>query len=216
MTLSPAGEDTVAVTVTDPVGAPVLEAKSLRLRPFSVGSRQAARTARPPLHHLEWIPSPATDTAPGSWTIAPRADLSAFAESLDAAADTPRTVVIRWGEGAQDPDTGNTADHARRAVHRALALVRGWLADDRWAASRLAFLTTGAVATRLDEAVADAAAAAVWGLVRTAQAENPDRFLLMDRDPSDGETDADAVVRLALATGSPRPPYATAGQWCRA
>ncbi|WP_405842656.1 SDR family NAD(P)-dependent oxidoreductase [Streptomyces platensis] len=201
VTLSPAGEDTVAVTVTDPVGAPVLEAKSLRLRPFSVGSRQAARTARPPLHHLEWIPSPATDTAPGSWTIAPRADLSAFAESLDAAADTPRTVVIRWGEGAQDPDTGNTADHARRAVHRALALVRGWLADDRWAASRLAFLTTGAVATRLDEAVADAAAAAVWGLVRTAQAENPDRFLLMDRDPSDGETDADAVVRLALATG---------------
>ncbi|MFF9351722.1 SDR family NAD(P)-dependent oxidoreductase [Streptomyces sp. NPDC014734] len=201
VTLSPVGENAVAVTVTDPAGAPVLEAKSLRLRPFSVGGPRPATTAGPPLYHLEWMPSPTTGTAPGSWAFAPRADLSALADSLDADDGTPPTVVIRWDEEARDPDTDNTADQVHRAVHRALALVRRWLADDRWAASRLAVLTTGAVATGPDEAVADAAAAAVWGLVRTAQAENPDRFVLMDRDPSDSGTDEGDDVRLALATG---------------
>ncbi|WUB78413.1 SDR family NAD(P)-dependent oxidoreductase [Streptomyces platensis] len=207
VTLSLEGEEAVAVTVTDPAGAPVFEATSLRLRPFSVEGRQLATTNGAPLYHLDWIPSPVTDTAPGSWAFAPGADLPALAASLGAEAGTPGTVVVRWEEAAQnpeDPHIGNSADHAHRAVHQALALLRRWLADDRWAASRLAVLTTGAVATGPDEAVADAAAAAVWGLVRTAQAENPDRFVLVDRDPSDGPTDEEDAVRLALATGEPQ------------
>ena len=202
--LSPVGEDTVAVTVTDPVGAPVAAVESLRLRPFTMDSAPAATANRPPLHHLDWTPAPVTDDEEGSRAIVPHTDLSAFAESLDAGAETPRTVVLRWGAGPGDPDSGNTAEHARHAVHRALGLVRSWLADDRWTASRLAFLTTGAVAAFPGEAVTDAAAAAVWGLVRTAQTENPDRFLLIDHDPADGDADHDAAVRTALATGEPQ------------
>ncbi len=60
------------------------------------------------------------------------------------------------------------------------------------AGTSLAFLTRGAVALADDEP-ADPAAAAVWGLVRSAQAEHPDRFLLLD---SDG-TDASLAARAA-------------------
>ncbi|WP_433796196.1 SDR family NAD(P)-dependent oxidoreductase [Actinoplanes sp. CA-252034] len=47
--------------------------------------------------------------------------------------------------------------------------------------SRLVFVTRRAVAVG-DEDVLDVAGAAVWGLVRSAQSENPDRFVLVDVD----------------------------------
>ena len=46
----------------------------------------------------------------------------------------------------------------------------------------LVLLTRGAVAATPGEAVDDLAGAAVWGLVRSAQTEEPGRFLLLDTD----------------------------------
>ncbi|MBB4911537.1 acyl transferase domain-containing protein [Actinophytocola algeriensis] len=62
----------------------------------------------------------------------------------------------------------------RAATTRALAIVREALDDDRFSASRFVFTTCGD----------DPAAAAVQGLVRAAQAEHPDRFVLVDLDPA--------------------------------
>ncbi|MGW0218737.1 SDR family NAD(P)-dependent oxidoreductase, partial [Micromonospora chokoriensis] len=59
---------------------------------------------------------------------------------------------------------------------------------------RLAVVTSGAVASGPDDAVTDLAGAAVWGLVRSAQTENPGRFLLVD-------TDGDDHLGAVLATG---------------
>jgi hypothetical protein len=66
----------------------------------------------------------------------------------------------------------------RALTRRVLALIRAWLADDRFARSRLVVATCGAVGER----PVDLAGAAVWGLVRAAQAEHPGRFLLADLD----------------------------------
>jgi acyl transferase domain-containing protein/acyl carrier protein len=99
----------------------------------------------------------------------------------------PGDVVIEHLAGA-----GDIPDAARETAHRALALCQQWLTDDR--PERLVLVTTGAVAVEPDEDVTDVAAAAVWGLVRTAQSEHPDRFTLVD-------TDDDATVRTAVATG---------------
>ncbi|WP_203969322.1 SpnB-like Rossmann fold domain-containing protein, partial [Sphaerisporangium melleum] len=85
----------------------------------------------------------------------------------------------------------------REAVHVVLDLLQRWLAEDKLASSRLVFLTRGAVAVGADE-VPDAALAAVWGLVRAAQAEQPDRFVLIDVDE---DTPAADVITRALATG---------------
>ncbi|MGW5886708.1 SpnB-like Rossmann fold domain-containing protein, partial [Streptomyces koyangensis] len=79
-------------------------------------------------------------------------------------------------EGADVP----AATHERAA--QALALAQEWLADERFADARLVFLTRGAVSARPGERVDDLPAAAVWGLVRATQSENPARFALLDLD----------------------------------
>ncbi|HET6501026.1 MAG TPA: type I polyketide synthase, partial [Amycolatopsis sp.] len=79
---------------------------------------------------------------------------------------------------------------AREYAHRVLGLLQRWVADARFAPARLAVVTHGAPAD-------DPAQAAVWGLVRSAQAEHPDRFVLVD-------TDDDSLVGMAAATGEPQ------------
>lgn len=74
------------------------------------------------------------------------------------------------------------ADEAHAVAQRTLEVVQGWMADDRLRSSRLVLVTQGAVAVEVGESVADPAQAVVWGLVRSAQAENPDRLVLVDLD----------------------------------
>ncbi|WP_344319586.1 type I polyketide synthase, partial [Streptomyces yatensis] len=76
-----------------------------------------------------------------------------------------------------------------------------WLNDDRFTNSRLVLLTSGAVAAGADEPVADLVHAAVWGLARSAESENPGRFVLVDVD---GAADSLRAVPDALASGEPQ------------
>ncbi|MFF1909656.1 type I polyketide synthase, partial [Kitasatospora sp. NPDC058218] len=99
----------------------------------------------------------------------------------------------------------------RGVLNEALTSVREWLAPaDRPAAERLVVVTRGAVPGHRDGSVTDLAGAAVWGLIRSAQAEHPDRIVLVDTDPDsepdpDPDTDADDdLVAAAVATGEPQ------------
>jgi acyl transferase domain-containing protein/acyl-CoA synthetase (AMP-forming)/AMP-acid ligase II/acyl carrier protein len=105
-------------------------------------------------------------------------------------------------------DGGNLPGSAVAMTGRALGLLQGWLADDRLSGRRLVLLTRGAVAAAPGEGVADLAGAALWGLVRTAQAEHPDQPIgLIDTDESPASRQAlDAAVlsgqsQLALRDG---------------
>ena len=82
-----------------------------------------------------------------------------------------------------------------------LELVQGWLAGEAFGASRLVVVTRGAVAVVPGEDVPDLAGAAVWGLVRSAQTENPGRLVLLDVD--DGRVGG-GRGGAALATGEPQ------------
>ncbi|MGO4428906.1 hypothetical protein AB4Z54_61805, partial [Streptomyces sp. MCAF7] len=84
---------------------------------------------------------------------------------------------------------------------RILGLIQAWAADDRFAHSRLAFITRGAIAVDEGTPVRDLGGAAVWGLVRSAQAEHPDRFLLVDVDEREASRSA---LPVALASGEPQ------------
>ncbi|WP_413101306.1 type I polyketide synthase [Streptomyces sp. Inha503] len=106
-------------------------------------------------------------------------------------------VAGRGGFG----ECSSSADTAHRATAEALSLLQRWLADDRFTNSRLVVLTSGAVAAGADEPVADLAHAAVWGLVRSAESENPGRFVLVDVD---GAADSLTAVPDALASGEPQ------------
>ncbi|WUL65274.1 SDR family NAD(P)-dependent oxidoreductase [Amycolatopsis sp. NBC_00345] len=82
-------------------------------------------------------------------------------------------------------------------VRQVLSRIREWLGANADASTRLAVITHRAVGTMPEEDVADLAGASVWGLVRTAQAEYPGRFVLVD---TDDEASSVAVLPLALAT----------------
>jgi hypothetical protein len=69
---------------------------------------------------------------------------------------------------------------AREAAGRVLELMQQFLAEEQLCCSRLVLMTRGAVAAGPWEGVADLAGAAVWGLVRSAQAENI--FTLLDQE----------------------------------
>ncbi|QYN22239.1 SDR family NAD(P)-dependent oxidoreductase [Amycolatopsis sp. DSM 110486] len=94
--------------------------------------------------------------------------------------------------------TATTGD-LHEPTHRVLAAVQSWLAEGHEEHERLVIVTRGAVAAGGD--VTDLAASAVWGLVRSAQEENPDSFLLLDLDP---ETQAEDVLPQILASGEPQ------------
>ncbi|WP_449065602.1 SDR family NAD(P)-dependent oxidoreductase, partial [Planomonospora algeriensis] len=99
-------------------------------------------------------------------------------------------VLLPWvAENGQD----ETA-RAREAVIRVLSAIQDRLAGDHPPSSRLVILTEGATGQG-----ADPAAAAVWGLVRSAQTEYPGRFVLLDHDGASQD-----LVAAALAYDEPQ------------
>ncbi len=89
----------------------------------------------------------------------------------------------------------------RGGVRRVLGVLQGWLADERFVDARLVLVTRGAVGVGAGEGVGGLVQAPVWGLVRSAQSENPERFCLVDIDAGEG---CWGVFAGALACGEPQ------------
>ena len=94
-----------------------------------------------------------------------------------AGCDNDAGVVVWEHESAGADVVGRCT----RATHEALEVLQSWLGGDP--AGMLVVLTHGAVGLA-GEDVTDLAGAAVWGLVRSAQAEHPGRIVLVDTDTS--------------------------------
>ncbi|MER8162889.1 SDR family NAD(P)-dependent oxidoreductase, partial [Streptomyces sp. NPDC094472] len=193
--LSPAGPNAISLLAMDGTGAPVLSADSLVLRPVSEGGQGDAHDDS--LFRVDW-----TELAlPGSPDGPDEEDFRAIesaAQLAEAAAVQPQAgaVVFRLSATEEGPE----GVHALSS--RVLEVAQVWLADDRFADARLVVVTRGAVATMAGENPESLAAAAVWGLIRTAQTENPGRFVLVDtsaEDPSAG-----FALPALLATDEPQ------------
>ncbi|WP_234319196.1 type I polyketide synthase [Streptomyces sp. NRRL F-2305] len=197
--MTPTGRDAVALTLADTTGAPVASARALVLRPVTAERLQEVRTgAYEDMFRLEWPVTAATEDRPESLAVlgddsaglAPaHADLTALGAAIDAGAAVPGCVLTALPAA----DSGDMARDVHEMTGRVLELVRTWLADARFEGARLALVTEGGVPVDPDDDVPDPAHAAAWGLVRSAQTENPDRFVLVD-------TDGDAASRAALTT----------------
>ncbi|MET8094453.1 beta-ketoacyl synthase N-terminal-like domain-containing protein, partial [Micromonospora sp. NPDC005220] len=164
------GDGTVSLAVTDPAGRPVVDVEALTTRPLP-----ATLT---PLRRLVWEPLPVAAPVPaGDWVLA---DPTA----VTGVDPVPATVLLPV-----------VHDEPHAAAHAALAAAQAWLADERFAGSRLVFVTRGAVSVGPDDPIpaAGVAGAAVWGLIRSARAEHPDRFALAD-DAGDGSVAVAAIV----------------------
>ncbi|MFD8986162.1 SDR family NAD(P)-dependent oxidoreductase, partial [Streptomyces sp. NPDC059564] len=186
--LTPAGTDAVSVLVADGAGRPLATIGALVLRPVSADQlRRAAKPRNDSLFRLDWTPAAAlpTDGPVPEYVVA-----------------TPGRPAAEGSERADD-----TAAEVRATTHRTLRLIQRWLAEDRPDAAPLVLVTHHAVAPDAAEREAlDPAQAAVWGMVRSAQSENPGRFVLLDLDP-DLDPDSDLgreAVRAAVGTGEPQ------------
>ncbi|MFJ5105251.1 SDR family NAD(P)-dependent oxidoreductase [Streptomyces sp. NPDC088554] len=218
--LAPTGDGAVSVRLTTPDGHPVLTVDALTLRtPSAVPTPAAAREGEP-LHRVEW---PAVPLAPvcgpvsEAWgmlgldphelrprlaaatglDIVPYLDRQSLTETIDSGAPAPTAVVVF----CETPEGDDLGAAARTTTGRALATLGPWLADERTAGTRLVLVTHGAVAVGPDDRGPHPASAAVWGLARAAQAEHPDRVVLIDLDDEDASL---AALRSALATGEPQ------------
>nr|ACO94499.1 polyketide synthase type I [Streptomyces sp. MP39-85] len=119
-------------------------------------------------------------------------------ESLYHVALTPVATGTTQAEPPTDAEVFRLPGglDVRTAVNLALEALQS-------AESRLVVLTRGAVPVNGGD-VGDLAAAAVWGLVRTAQTEDPDRFFLIDLDGDAAEDADNTALAAALSTGEPR------------
>ncbi|MFG2910212.1 type I polyketide synthase [Kitasatospora sp. NPDC048286] len=215
--LTPTGRDAVAVQVTDATGRPVLSARSLVLRPVSRDRFKATRAGHhEELFRPEWqaLPERAATAAgtafdPESWTVLGTGtlpgrtvtDLAALSALLDSGAPPPRLVLAACPPAsAPYAPPGTLRDAVHDGLGTVLALLRDWLAEERLAGAKLVLVTSGAVPVTGDD-VPDPALAALWGLVRSAQTENPDRFVLLDLDTHENPP---ALLAEALASGEPQ------------
>ncbi|MFH9819115.1 type I polyketide synthase [Streptomyces sp. NPDC017230] len=197
--LSTAGPGAVTLEAADETGGLVVTLDSLVSRPVSADQLQPVTdsTVADSLFQVDWIEPPPAQLAPDAPTWAPVRTADDVTD-LARGAEVPAIAVLE----AVTADDGDGADAVLALTSRVLGVVQAWLAADGLDESRLVVATRGAVPAA-DGVVTDPAGAAVWGLVRAAQAENPDRITLIDTDPAT-EDGAVPVLGPVLAAGEPQ------------
>ncbi|WP_354671059.1 SDR family NAD(P)-dependent oxidoreductase [Streptomyces sp. MA15] len=221
VTIRPAGEEAVSLHATDDSGRPVLDIEELLVRTVSDAQLAAASAGRAghhgSLYEVDWPTLPVPAALPVRRLAVVGEDHAKVLAALEAAGTdgdwypdlaallaatrtgpAPDTVAISF---PQHPCPDAAAAHA--TAHRVLDLAQSWLAaGDRLAGTTLALITRGAVATAADEQVGDPVAATVWGLIRSAQSEEPGRFVLLDvHDVDHPDTLKGTTLAAALACG---------------
>uniref|UniRef100_UPI00099E9ED5 type I polyketide synthase n=1 Tax=Streptomyces torulosus TaxID=68276 RepID=UPI00099E9ED5 len=179
--------DAVTLTLADATGRPVARVDSLTTRELPAGTADAAHdVARRALWRPGWVTvehtavtDTETDTGTGTGTGTGMA---------------PDTIVVTAVAPTTDSETPPAAVHLLTA--RVLRALQDWQDDPEASGSRLVVVTRDATA-----AEPDLAGAAVWGLVRTAQAELPGRVVLVD---TDGRPESERLLAAAVAAGEPQ------------
>ncbi|MET9971790.1 SDR family oxidoreductase, partial [Streptomyces sp. NPDC006356] len=214
--VTPDGSGGMALRASDTSGEPVLSVGSLVLRPLAPGRPAAPSGLADALFQLDWTPVTRPVEAPelleydgalangrGGDRPLPEAQ-PANGSAPDGPAPDAVLVDLLAYAGAADADVPAEADgpeRVRRLTGRTLALLQEWLADPARERTRLVLVTRGAVAVHDPEEITDPAAAAVWGMVRSAQSENPGRIVLADLDTAPASR---AALPAAVATGEPQ------------
>ncbi|MEV0787298.1 SDR family NAD(P)-dependent oxidoreductase, partial [Streptomyces sp. NPDC050423] len=197
--IAPSGPDSITVDGADTDGRPVFSVGALVTRPVAVAAT-AGTTQRGSLYSVRWTP---LTQAPAP--VAPVAVAVNWDDRNNGSLpEVPEAAVLVW---ECPPPVGDVVSGAHELTARALGVVQEWLTDERFAAGRLLVVTRGAVALP-GETLTHPAAAAVAGLVRSAQTENPGRILLTDTD-----TDAPMDVAAVAASGESEVAVRESGIW---
>ncbi|MFG1611089.1 polyketide synthase dehydratase domain-containing protein, partial [Actinoplanes sp. NPDC049265] len=200
------GPDALQLHAADALGRPVLTVDALTLRTLSTDQLGADRDA---LFTVRWIPSQediagdrpaevAVAGAGGQELAEALGAVSAYPDLAGVVGGAPRVVLSRVVGEPGDAGAGGAG-----TAGQVLGLVERWLETEPLEGSVLGVVTRGAVSVESGEAVTDLGAASVWGLVRSAQAENPGRFALVDLDPAGLDAVALRAACDLVAAGEP-------------
>ncbi|GGX37500.1 hypothetical protein GCM10010297_68390 [Streptomyces malachitofuscus] len=184
----------VRLTLADGTGQPVATVGSLVSRPVADGALQAARPTDAALYAVRWTGAELPD-APDTdgWRIAGQDPADGLVPAWPAlgTGDTPCAAAVL-------PYASRSGERPADVAARALADLQALLSDPRTQDAPLVVVTRGAVAADGEE-VTDLPAAAVWGLVRAAQTENPGRLVLADVDDTEASR---AALAAAVTAGA--------------
>jgi acyl transferase domain-containing protein len=187
------------VDAVDGDGGAAIAVESVGLEPVQRGALGAARSGPDALFGIRWVGLETTGSASAPERLAVvgalpgldpaldrHDDLEALAVAIAAGAEVDVVLVDclpPGGQGGGPADAAATAAAVRAATGHALGAIQSSIADERLSELKLCFVTVGAAA--VEERSPDVAGAALAGLVRSAQAELPDRFRLVDVDGAD-------------------------------
>ncbi|MFI0793603.1 SDR family NAD(P)-dependent oxidoreductase [Micromonospora rubida] len=192
--VAPCGPDALSFDAADGTGAPVLSMESLVSLPITdVGGQPGGRTPDS-LWQVDWtpLPLPAPATAPEHQVVVESSgDVVRLALADELGDPRPDVAVLDVAPAAAGAEA-----EPLPLLGRVLEVVQAWLEEPELASVPLVVLTRGAVPA--SGPIVDPAGAAVWGLVRSAQAEHPGRILLVDVEPGG---DRDEAVAAGLAAG---------------
>jgi acyl transferase domain-containing protein/acyl carrier protein len=202
------------LTAVDAAGTPIVHIDALSMREVSSEQmRDAGGTGRDALFKLHWEeselasrPDAAVSVAVlgGEDSLVARALMSAGLgvvvhdnlAGLTMGDPLPELVLVDLLSNEWEGRTGSVLlDDTYESLRQVLSVMQGWLADERLTNSRLAFVTQRAVAVEVSERSLGLARSPVWGLVRSAQSENPGRFVLIDVERPE---DLEAILEHAL------------------
>ena len=212
------GEAWALLQLADGSGRAVARVGGLRLREASEAQiRDAARSEAQHLYRLEWRPVASSEAVPeaiattlivgGDGQLAARlgldrvASVAALVARLDQGLAVPGHVVFdHLADPASSDGAFLAATHAD--AERGLNELQAILSEARLNETAVAWLTWGAVATGPEEGAAGLSRAPLWGLVRSARAEHPERRLqLLDVDAPISE--AASLARLLSTATEP-------------
>ncbi|MFF0885055.1 SDR family NAD(P)-dependent oxidoreductase [Streptomyces sp. NPDC003456] len=203
----------IRVWACDAAGGPVVRIGALHLRRATAGQLRTAHGGADALHRLEFRPVAApevrgpvadavltgTGLIAGLLGVPALADGEALAARLAAHQDAPARIVV---DATGRPPFDSEPEAAYRATEFALAQLQELLSDDRLTDTELVWVTRGSVAAAAGDTLDGLPNAPLWGLVRSARAEHPERTLrLVDLGPDDA--DRDALARALAVTGEP-------------
>ncbi|WP_455432271.1 type I polyketide synthase [Streptomyces pratensis] len=201
------GTDGVSVALAGPQGEPVASIESVT---FRVAERDPGEL----LHTLHWEAAGAVLPAPGAASGTTRtpsvrqvagagpAALTPVLEALDRGEEAPDALVVDGP--ARESGTGDEAQSLRDGLLSVAHTLRDALAEPRLATAAVVVRTRGAVGAVPGEQSGGPVGAALWGLVRSIQSEEPGRVFLLDLPEPGGDGAAERAAIELIASGGAR------------
>ncbi|HDT4624424.1 TPA: SDR family NAD(P)-dependent oxidoreductase [Klebsiella oxytoca] len=158
------------------------------------------------LYLLGDVPAALSNAIPAGVSVEQYLSVEQLAQSLsNKSHGNPSFDIVLF---CRSQSIGLPVEDAHQMTADVMQQLHNWLADPLFVDSGLIIVTQGAIATSTDEGILRLYQAPVWGLVRSAQSEHPQRKIrLLDMDEEPASFSAwlsalsDDAPQLALRTG---------------